>query len=285
MTGAPGPAAERSGLAARGRGELKSRVVSALVMALLALATAWIGGPLFDLFWLAAGLAVLWEWIGLAGLPRTPATLWPGVAALVADALSAGAGRPGWALGAVLAGAALAALVSDPSRRAYAAGGVLYAGSLVAAAPLLRHSQPFGLAAVLWLFAVVWGTDTLAFFGGRLIGGPKLAPRLSPSKTWSGFLVGASSGALFGWLVAPPSECAACVLAIGLLGGAIAQGGDLFESALKRRFGVKDAGSIIPGHGGLMDRLDGFVATSLFAALLGLFRFGPAAAGTGLFRW
>ena len=82
-----------------------------------------------------------------------------------------------------------------------------------------------------------------------------------------------------------PSDCPTCILAVGLLGGAIAQGGDLFESALKRRFGAKDAGSIIPGHGGLMDRLDGFIATSLFAALLGLWRFGPTAAGAGLFKW
>ena len=162
---------------------------------------------------------------------------------------------------------------------------MVYAGVLVAASPLLRQSQPFGLLAILWLFAVVWGTDTMAFFGGRLIGGPKLAPRLSPSKTWSGFLVGTVSGALLGLLVAPRTDGATGVFAIGLLGGALAQAGDLFESALKRRFGAKDAGSLIPGHGGVMDRLDGFVATSLFAAILGLWRFGPAGAGSGLFRW
>ena len=284
MTAAPGPAAGPSGLPVRNR-DLKPRIASALVLAIVARGAAWAGGPLFDLLWLAAGVVVLWEWAGLVGIARGSATLWTGGLALVAAALLAGVGQPAAGLAALMLGATVAAATSHSSRRLYAGGGVLYAGALVAAAPLLRRSEPFGLAAVLWLFAVVWGTDTMAFFGGRLIGGPKLAPRLSPSKTWSGLVVGAVSGACLGLLVAPRAGNVLWVLGVGLLGGAIAQGGDLFESALKRRFGAKDAGSIIPGHGGVMDRLDGFIATSVFAALLGLCRFGPAAAGTGLFRW
>ena len=125
----------------------------------------------------------------------------------------------------------------------------------------------------------------MAFFGGRAIGGPKLAPRLSPSKTWSGFAVGILSGAALGLLVAPRSNCPVCVALTGLAAGVLAQAGDLFESALKRRFGAKDAGSLIPGHGGVMDRLDGFIAASLFAAAVGLWRFGPTSAGAGLLQW
>lgn len=268
-----------------GRADLMPRVLSAVVMGAAALGTAILGGPLFDLFWWLAAVAVLWEWHGLAGLSRrNPLTLLGG-AALAAAAVLAGRAEPGHALAALALGAAVTALLAEPGRRGIAAGGPLYAGAIALALPLLRHSDVEGFAIVAWLFAVVWGTDTMAFFGGRAIGGPKLAPRLSPSKTWSGFVVGVVSGASLGLLVAPRSGCMACTLAAGLVGGALAQAGDLFESALKRRFGAKDAGSLIPGHGGVMDRLDGFIAASVFAAAVGLWRFGPDGAGAGLLKW
>ena len=125
----------------------------------------------------------------------------------------------------------------------------------------------------------------MAYFAGRLIGGPKLYPRFSPSKTWSGFLCGIACGSLIGLLVSPDIAPAAPMLLLGLLAGAVAQGGDLLESALKRRVGAKDSGHLIPGHGGVMDRLDGFLASSVFAACLGTWRFGVDASALGLFHW
>jgi phosphatidate cytidylyltransferase len=128
----------------------------------------------------------------------------------------------------------------------------------------------------------------MAYFGGRVIGGPKLVPRISPAKTWAGLLSGVVCGALIGIVVlAPLAEVA--VVPIGLLGfavAAVAQAGDLLESAIKRHFGVKDTSHLIPGHGGIMDRLDGFLAGASFAALFGLLRAGSAAAAAhGLFYW
>ncbi len=275
------PGAARTG----GWADLLPRILSALVMAALAIGAAWAGGPLFDIFWWLAAVVVLWEWHGLVGAARRgPATVL-GAAALAAAAILAGDGEPGRAVMALVLGAAVTALLNDAPRRWIAAAGPLYAGVLAVALPLLRHAQPDGFIAIVWLFAVVWGTDTMAFFGGRAIGGPRLAPRLSPSKTWSGFAVGIVCGAALGLLVAPSSGCPACVVVAGLAGGALAQAGDLFESSLKRRFGVKDAGALIPGHGGVMDRLDGFIAASVLAAVVGLWRFGPDGAGAGLLKW
>ena len=275
------PAPARAG----GRAELLPRVASALVMAAAALSLAWLGGPAFDAFWFLAALAVLWEWHGLVGTPRrVPLTVLGGGALAVATAL-ASCGDPGRALLGLLLGSAVTALLCGGHRRVLASAGPLYAGVLALAVPLLRHSALDGMAIVLWLFAVVWGTDTLAFFGGRLLGGPKLAPRLSPSKTWSGFAVGVCSGALFGLAVAPHPSVALLVLAAGFAAGALAQAGDLFESSLKRRCGAKDAGSLIPGHGGIMDRLDGFIAASALAVAVGLWRFGPDGVGAGLLQW
>ena len=271
--------------ARRARAELLPRVLSASVMAALALGTAWAGGPVFDLFWLAAAVAVLLEWQGLVGAGRRLALGLLGCLVLGAAAVCGARAQVPEALAVLALGAALALPLADAGRRGVTAAGTLYAGALALALPLLRHSNLDGFAALAWLFAVVWGTDTMAFFGGRAIGGPRLAPRLSPSKTWSGFAVGVLSGAVLGLLVAPHSAHPAAVLVAGLVAGALSQGGDLFESSLKRRFGAKDAGSLIPGHGGVMDRLDGFVAASVFAAAVGLWRFGPTGTGAGLLRW
>lgn len=165
--------------------------------------------------------------------------------------------------------------------------GLLYAGVALAAPVILRMDAEMGLAAVLWLFAIVWGSDVMAYFCGRLIGGPKLWPSVSPKKTWAGFIggtafaVAAATGVahLFG---------APALLPVAVVGGVaaiVSQGGDLFESSLKRRFGVKDSGALIPGHGGVMDRLDGFVFAGAFALAVGLLRGGLDAAGRGVLMW
>ena len=149
----------------------------------------------------------------------------------------------------------------------------------------LRASPNYGLAAILWLFAVVWGADVAAYFAGRLIGGPKLWVRVSPGKTWSGAIVGALAGAACGLMLGGGTNRIDRLFWLGLAAAIVSQLGDLFESALKRRFGVKDSSRLIPGHGGLMDRLDAFVAASLFAAIYAAANSDGSYIASGLFRW
>jgi phosphatidate cytidylyltransferase len=192
-----------------------------------------------------------------------------------------------WSVVALLAGAVGASLTSGvkPPIRLLPGAGVLYAGVMLVSVCLLRASWPYGLYAIMWLFAVVWVADVTAYFGGRLIGGPKLWPRVSPAKTWSGFCVGVLCGAGAGLAAAPAGDRTFLLFALGLATGVVAQGGDLFESFLKRKFGVKDSSHLIPGHGGLMDRLDGFIAASAFVALASAARYGIVDIAAGIFQW
>ena len=176
--------------------------------------------------------------------------------------------RPLGALAALVVGAAAVGWLAGPAARIWAGAGALYAGALVVSLGLLRASPTYGLAAILWLFAVVWGADIAAYFAGRLIGGPKLWPSVSPGKTWSGAIVGALAGAALGLLLRGWTSRIDRLFWLGLATAVVSELGDLFESALKRRFGVKDSSRLIPGHGGLMDRLDAFIAASAFAALV-----------------
>lgn len=280
-------------------GDLKIRVASALVMAVLAVGTLWAGGVAFTLFWLAAALAIGWEWQNLIGGGRYRARFYvTGASVALACALAA---QLQWeaAIGILALGGLVAAGLADRDLRLWAGAGALYAGALIVAICLLKPPvSALGLAtladgpatvrAIVWLFAVVWGTDVMAYFGGRLIGGPKLWPRVSAGKTWSGTLVGVGSGAALGLFVATFRNDASVALApmflVGLVAAAIAQAGDLLESSVKRRFGVKDSSRLIPGHGGVMDRLDGFITAAVFAALVGAARGWPAVA-EGLFQW
>jgi len=228
--------------------DLWLRVVSSVVLAPLAVAAAYLGGPWFIGFWLLAAAGILWEWLGLVAAAR-----W----------LPGGA-RAGWiALGA------------------------LYAGAMLAAPLVIRADAELGFVAMIFLFAVVWATDVAAYFAGRLMGGPKLCPAVSPNKTWSGAVAGTLAGIAAGLAVAAVADVGwlAVIAAVGLVLSIFAQLGDLFESSLKRRFGVKDASHAIPGHGGLMDRLDGFLAAALVAALVGLARGGIDGAAGGFLLW
>lgn len=152
---------------------------------------------------------------------------------------------------------------------------------------LIRQSPEHGLTAVLWLFAVVWSADTMAYVFGRLIGGPKLAPAISPNKTWAG-LAGAITGGMVASVVGALFAGLDGLVMLALLGGALAvveQSGDLFESAAKRRFGVKDSGNIIPGHGGVLDRVDGLMFAAVAAALIGIANAGQDMVASGLLVW
>jgi phosphatidate cytidylyltransferase len=150
---------------------------------------------------------------------------------------------------------------------------------------LLRNS-PFGRAAIFWLFGSIWATDSAAYFGGRLIGGAKLWPAVSPGKTWAGAITGTIAGIAAGLcvLVAEGVTLNPMHLLVGFVIVVAAQLGDLFESAIKRRFGVKDSSRLIPGHGGVMDRCDSLVAASAVALLLGAVRMAHAPA-QGLLAW
>jgi phosphatidate cytidylyltransferase len=267
--------------------DLRPRILSSLVLASVAIAVLWAGGVLFALFWLAAGLAILWEWQALVGEMRHRPRFLAGAVGIAVAAAFASYIALAIAFVALATAAVLTALIAQERDRFIAGAGVLYAGALVICAIALRLSDAFGLIAIAWLFALVWGTDIMAYFGGRLIGGPKLWPRVSAGKTWSGTLVGIFCGALCGFavvLVGSDRTCILPVLLISLLLAAISQGGDLAESALKRRFDVKDSGALIPGHGGVMDRLDGFTAACICAALIGALRQYPFIAA-GLFSW
>jgi phosphatidate cytidylyltransferase len=227
---------------------------------------------------------VNWEWQSLVDHAGRGWRVLLGNATLAIAAVLASEGEAIRALVVALIGAALAAAIKG-ERRQWSSAGLLYAAAPLIAVCLLRSNEEFGARAILWLFALVWGVDVMAFFGGRLVGGPKLWPRVSPGKTWSGFFIGVICGAAIALLLAPQGGARLPLFAVGLIGGAIAQGGDLLESAIKRRFGVKDSSHLIPGHGGLMDRLDGFIAAATFAALFGAARGGLADAAKGLLLW
>ena len=151
-----------------------------------------------------------------------------------------------------------------------AAGGALYVGVPACALVWLRADVPGGMQHLIWLLIVIWATDICAYLVGRTVGGPKLAPRISPGKTWSGLLGGVAGATLLGGVVAHALGAGYWLAAA--VGGCLAvvgQVGDLFESALKRQAGVKDSGHLIPGHGGLLDRIDGLVfAAPVFAGLI-----------------
>jgi phosphatidate cytidylyltransferase len=267
--------------------DLPARAAAGVVLMIAALAAAAAGGYWFTAFWLVAALVVHWEWQNLIGGPNQNLRAAFGGAGLVVAAPLATNDALLLAIVALLAGAVAASLTSGvrPRFRVMPGAGVIYAGAMLVSVGLLRASWPYGLYAILWLFAVVWGADVMAYFGGRLVGGPKLWPRISPGKTWSGFWIGVLCGAGAGLLAAPVASSFPVLFCLGLATAAVSQGGDLFESALKRRFGVKDSGRLIPGHGGLMDRLDGFIAAAIFAAFIGATRYGIDNIAAGLFQW
>jgi phosphatidate cytidylyltransferase len=267
---AEGPARSRTS------SELALRILSGLVLAVAVLAATFWGGLPFALIWAVAAGGVAYEWQSLTDQQNLVRPRAHAVALLVAAAALALHLAGALIAGLLIAAAALLAGIgwsSGKGKRAARAGGIFYA-AVIAIVPVAAREGEWGLLLVLWMFAVVWTTDVLAYACGRLIGGPKLWPRISPKKTWSGFLGGVAAGAFAGWLVAGTSliggsaPFATWIIVIASALAAIAsQAGDLAESALKRRVGVKDSGSIIPGHGGLMDRLDAFWAVSLLVGL------------------
>jgi phosphatidate cytidylyltransferase len=163
--------------------------------------------------------------------------------------------------------------------------GVFYIGLPVLALSLLRDDTEFGLTAVVWCMVIVWSADVMAYFFGRIIGGPKLAPRISPKKTWAGMLGAMVGAVLASWLLTQYSHMNVWPLAgLAAAFALVEQGGDVFESAFKRHYGVKDSGHLIPGHGGVLDRIDGLITVVLIAAIIG-FVHNPLSPAAGLLHW
>ncbi len=269
----PQPAAPRIRWA-----DLRKRAISAALLAPLALGCLWLGGwfwaALLMLAW--AGLALEWTHLCGARLASAEGAVIP-LLVLVAGALAC-LDRSLLGVGVIGAGFLLAWCLGG---RASLAAGIPYLGGAIVALAWLRGDGATGRDNLLFLLLVVWASDIGAYTVGRLLGGPKLAPRISPSKTWSGaagglagaMAVGAAAAlALHGGRVAHILPVAAGI-------GIAAQIGDLLESAVKRHYGVKDSGRLIPGHGGLLDRLDGLLTAAPAAALL------AAAMGRGVELW
>lgn len=259
------------------------RIASSAALAPLAIGTAYVGGWVFVAFWAAAALAIWWEWVHLVYPSDHRGPFITGACALVLAAALATSGHSQMALFITALGA-IAVTVLSSRDSAWIAGGVIYAGALLLASIHLREDTAAGFIAIVFLFAVVWSADIAGYFAGRAFGGPKLAPSISPKKTWSGAI---------GGLAASIAAALAMAYLIGsneffraaMLGGilsAVAQAGDLFESRVKRVFDVKDSGGLIPGHGGVMDRLDGYLAASVMLALIDVGR-GVASAGPAHF--
>jgi len=265
--------------------DLKPRVAAAVVMGAVALAAAWIGGFIFAAFWWLASVVVLWEWQRMVGGPRLAWRVTLGALVIALVALFALHNSVIGVVAGLLIGAGAVGWLAGPRAGPWAGVGLSYAGALVASVSLLRLSPSYGLATILWLFAVVWGADIAAYFAGRSIGGPKLWPSVSPGKTWAGAIAGALIGALLGLALASWTNRPMALFWLGLATAIVSEFGDLFESALKRRFGVKDSSGLIPGHGGLMDRLDAFVAACLFAAVVGGLNSRGSFIAGGLFQW
>ena len=277
---------ENDGGGAAGRKpEVLLRLASALVLAALALgavASPWT----FLVFVIVSGVIVAWEWGRLVrgkGLDRIAVIEVTAVAAVTILLTLGHAELAALALGAAAVAVGLLSLSSGHSL--WSLGGLLYAALPAAALVFLRSDPSLGAIAVLYLFAVAWTTDTASYAAGRLIGGPKLAPRVSPHKTWSGFIVGALSPAIVGYVFALAFKgTSAWRLSLVSVALALAcQAGDLLESAVKRHFGAKDMSQLIPGHGGLLDRIDGLLIAAILAGLIALR--DPANPGRGLLIW
>ena len=279
--------------------DLMVRIVAAAVLVPVALFGAWVGGALFGIFIAGLGVLMALEWTAmickdqkkqqvvyiLSAIAAGLAMFSPSIAVVVA-------------IIAVMWGASIVMALSDGLTKWHVLG-VPYIALPLLALVVLRAdgtgtgtgtgaSASYGLTAVIIIFACVWTADTLAYFAGRGFGGPKLWPAVSPNKTWSGFF-GAVAGGLLAAVLVFYFSGLNNLIAAALLGAAIGgleQGGDLFESAAKRKFGIKDSGSIIPGHGGVLDRVDGLMAAAIAAWAFGAIRSGSwENAASGLLNW
>jgi len=251
---------------------LRLRLISGSVLAVVAFVLTYAGPLPFAALVLFCTLVISWEWGGLVRDTTFDTGFFVHATAVTIAIVLAAAGYAALSI-AVLAVAAIVLIpICFGNRARLSALGVFYDGLPAIALLWLRTDEPLGFIAVLFIFAVVWSSDTAAYAAGSNIGGPKLWPRVSPHKTWSGLIGALCAGAASGAVIAAiePEAGAARLVLIGTALALIAQGGDLAESALKRLFHHKDASGLIPGHGGFMDRMDSLIAVAVAAALLAL---------------
>lgn len=243
--------------------ELRLRIISAIVMAAVILAATWYGGILFRIVAGLLAILIYYEWATITRMSETNSTGnawgWFAVAVIAGNTIF---GEPSLDL-PLLSGFTLTAALFPVlrGRNWWLVGGIVYAGLSGISLAAIRGDELTGFVAILFIFAVVWSTDILAYFVGRAIGGPKLAPSISPGKTWSGAIGGAVAALIGGGAVslAYHGRISLLLLGLALILSVFSQIGDLFESFVKRRFQVKDSSHLIPGHGGFMDRVDGLV--------------------------
>ncbi len=266
------------------QGSLTLRVLSSLVLAPIAIAAAWFGWPWLPIVTAAAGAVMAWEWARLCRAGRLGASGVVLIGAVLAAIAAAAAGAVAPAIGLSLLGAAIVfgtARLEQGGEPRWLTLGALWIALPCALLLWLGRPDGIGPRTVLWIFAIVWATDIGAYAVGRRLGGPLLAPRWSPRKTWAGLIGGAGCAALAGWgtarLLGGSPVLPLVLVSAGL--AIVEQFGDLAESVAKRRFGVKDSSGLIPGHGGLLDRLDGLLAVIPAVALLTLI------GGGGVLTW
>jgi phosphatidate cytidylyltransferase len=260
------------------------RLLSAIVLAPLPIAAIWFGWPWLPLLTGAAAAVLGWEWARLCRGGRVGISGAVLVAAVVVATTAAALWGLTAGLLAVVGGVAMAwgvALVCRDREPGWIAFGGIWVALPCVLLLWLDGHQSGGRLLLLWMFAVVWATDIGAYAVGRRFGGPRLAPRWSPGKTWAGLAGGAVAAGIAGWITAYVlGICPVLPLVIVSTGLAIVeQFGDLAESMAKRRFGVKDSSGLIPGHGGLLDRVDGLLAVIPVAALL------TVISGGGVLSW
>ncbi|MCQ1837000.1 phosphatidate cytidylyltransferase [Neorhizobium galegae] len=254
--------------------ELKRRIASALVLAVVVLTATWYGGLAFRIVAAAMAVLIYYEWSTITRAAerdfRANAFGWVAIFLIAIDLVV----DEGELSVPILGGAIVTALLLVLLRKGswWLPGGILYAGLSGISLAAIRAEDQAGFVATLFIFAVVWATDILAYFVGRALKGPKLAPRISPGKTWSGAIGGTVSGVIASSALTLGvfSRLSIWTVAIAFLLSVASQIGDLFESFIKRRFGVKDSSHLIPGHGGVMDRVDGLVFACFAAFLLTL---------------
>ena len=254
--------------------ELRLRIISGIILAAIVLAATWYGGLGFRVLAAAIGLLVYYEWSMMTDLhgrdPQGNALGWLGLV-LIAGATVMDASV--YSMEVLAAFVVVAAVIVAVRQKSWwLPGGIFYSGLTVIALAEIRDDGLRGFVLMLFVFATVWATDIFAYFVGRAIGGPKLAPRISPGKTWSGAIGGAIAAVIVGTAIVWRYFLAdgLWIPALALMLSICSQIGDLFESFVKRRFGVKDSSHLIPGHGGVMDRVDGLIFACFAAFLLAI---------------
>lgn len=270
-------------------GDLGIRTLSAAVLIPAVLADVWVGGIWFHLFVALIGILMALEWVTIVHRGSPVQFALHAAGAMCGALLPLDVGLEGGLVAIAVIAVLSAALAAreEPGGSKWRYLGVVYVSVPPIALVMLREDPAFGIAAIVLVMLMVWAADTFAYFSGRILGGPKLAPRISPKKTWAG-LLGAMVGSALAALAVAKAMGLPAILVLVIIAAVLAiveQVGDLFKSAMKRHYGVKDSGQLIPGHGGVIDRVDGLVAVATAAALIGAFRAGVEHAGAGLLVW